>query len=508
MKRALILASLLPLSLAAQERERPNRPPGPGGRGGFGGVREERQLLDQFDKDNNERLDAAERKAAYEFVQKEPAQGRGGRRFGPRSRDENAGPIQPGPKLSPSGVKNYGDEPIYDPAVYRTFFLNFENEDWSKEMTAFYNSDVEMPATLIVDDKTYKDVGVHYRGASSFFSVAEGRKRSMNVDVDFVHEGQNVGGYSTFNLLNSHRDPTFVRTVLYYQIAREYLPAPKANLVRVVINGESWGSYVSAQQFNKDFIQENFGTTKGARWKVPGSPRGNGGLVYLGEDPATYKRLYEIKTKDDTKSWTDFIKLCRVLNTTAPDQLEKELSPLLDIDGVLKFLALENVFINSDGYWIRSSDYNIYQDPAGKFHIIPHDANETFGRPEGPGANREVAGSGFELHPLTGSDDDAKPLLSKLLAVPSLKQRYFGYVRHMAENWLDWERIRSIAESYQGLIAADIKTDHRKLDSTEAFEESLTQDAGRRVSLKSFVEERRAYLLGLPEVRNAPLPGN
>ena len=79
--------------------------------------------------------------------------------------------------------------------------------------------------------------------------------------------------------------------MLYLQAAREYVPAPKANYVRVVINGESWGVYPNAQQFNKEFINEWFKTTDGARWKVPGSPGGRGGLEYLGDDPAAYKRI-------------------------------------------------------------------------------------------------------------------------------------------------------------------------------------------------------------------------
>ncbi|GAB1487640.1 hypothetical protein MASR2M8_00800 [Opitutaceae bacterium] len=77
------------------------------------------------------------------------------------------------------------------------------------------------------------------------------------------------------------------------------------------------------------------------------------------------------------------IKLCRVLNQTKPDQLEAALSPLLDIDGALKFLALENVLIKSDGYWARASDCNLYQAKDGRFHLIPHDANETMSAPQG-----------------------------------------------------------------------------------------------------------------------------
>lgn len=365
----------------------PGGPGGPGGRGGPGGMmRQETKLLEKFDKNGDKRLDAAERKEAREFLQKEREAGRVGRSgFGRGRGNENQRPPEPGPKVSPGEVPTYPNAGLYDPKVLRTFFLTFDTPDWEKEMADFKNTDIEMTATLTVDGKTYRDVGVHFRGMSSFGAVGEGRKRSMNVAMDFVHNDQTLGGYRTLNLLNSHGDPTFLRAVLYYQIARDYIPAPKANFARVVINGESWGIYVNAQQFNREFTKEWFETTKGARWKVPGSPGGRGGLAYQGENVEDYKRLYEIKSKGDKKSWKDLIQLCKVLTETPIDRLEQELAPIFDIDGALKFLALENTLINNDGYWIRSSDYNIYQDPKGKFHLIPHDANETFLRPGGPG---------------------------------------------------------------------------------------------------------------------------
>ena len=129
----------------------------------------------------------------------------------------------------------------------------------------------------------------------------------------------------------------------------------KANYVRVVINGESWGVYVNQQQFNKDFTREFFGSSQGERWHVPGSPGGRGSLAYLGDEAAKYKGIYEIKSKDEPAAWNALINLCKVLNETPPDQIEKALGPLLDIDGALRFLALENALINTDGYWIRTS---------------------------------------------------------------------------------------------------------------------------------------------------------
>jgi spore coat protein CotH len=496
-------------------------PPPPFGGGGFPGGAE-RKLVAQFDKNGDKRLDAAERNAARAAL----TENTGFRGFGgPGRRGGPGGPMEPGspgPRLTPAAVTSYGNAPLYDLKTLRTIFLEFEDADWEQELAAFHNTDVEVPATVIVDGKTYKNVGVHFRGMSSFMMVPEGSKRSFNLSFDFADDQQHIGGYRTMNLLNSNGDPTFVRAVLYSEIARQYIPAPKMNYVRVAVNGESWGVYINAQQFNKDFTRDFFKSTKGARWKVPGSPGGRGGMEYLGDDPATYKRTYDIKTKDDPKAWADLITMFRVLNQTPPEKLEAALSPRLDIDGALKFLALEVALVNSDGYWARASDYSIYQDEKGMFHVLPHDFNEGlaeegggrgfpprggfggpggpppggFGGPGGPlpgGRGRGMFGrGGVDLDPLVGIDDSSKALRSKLLAVPALRERYLAYVRDIAQTWLDWQVLEPRVREYQSLIAEAVKADTRKLYSFEAFQNDV---AGSDRSLKTFVDRRQEFLL-------------
>ncbi|MCY2967708.1 MAG: CotH kinase family protein, partial [Planctomycetota bacterium] len=334
--------------------------------------------------DKNGWLDADERQAA----RKAQGEGRGqrGRRFGPPGGMGGRGeePVKPGPQVAKTDFKP-SDAPLYAPHVVRTIFIDFESNDWEAEMADFYRTDVDVPATITVDGKTYPQVGVQFRGMSSFGMVGAGHKRSMNLSMDLVNKDQRLLGYKTLNLLNAHEDSSFMHPVLYNQIAQHYLPTPKANFVKVVVNGESWGLYVNTQQFNKDFLAEYFPSSKGARWKVPGSPGGRGGLNYLGEDPAAYKGIYQIKSNDSEKSWKALANLCKVLNETPLDQLEAALDPILDIDGALWFLAMENVMINGDGYWVRASDYSIYLDEKHRFHILPHDTNETFGLPMGPG---------------------------------------------------------------------------------------------------------------------------
>ncbi len=229
-----------------------------------------RELVKQFDKDGDGKLNEAERAEARKSG---GGGGRGGFPGGGRmGRGANTEPPQPGQKLTPADVKNYPDQDLYDLATVRTLFFTFPNDDWEKELEAFNNTDVEVPATLLVDGKKYEGVGIHFRGMSSFGMVPTGYKRSFNVSIGFTDDKLKLYGYKTLNLLNAHEDPSFMSSVLYSHIARQYIPAPKANFVRVVINGESWGIYANVEQFNKDFLKENYASTQGTRWKVQAAP--------------------------------------------------------------------------------------------------------------------------------------------------------------------------------------------------------------------------------------------
>ena len=147
-----IAIAALPLAVVAQ-------------RGGFGPpMQQERKLLKQFDKNGDKRLDAAERKAAREWLAAQPATG-----FGRRGGPFGGGAAEPpaaGRKMTPADVKSYPGAPVYDPATLRTAFLQFENPDWEQELAAFNNTDVDVPAVVTIDGKAYKDVGVHFRGAA------------------------------------------------------------------------------------------------------------------------------------------------------------------------------------------------------------------------------------------------------------------------------------------------------------------------------------------------------
>jgi len=491
----LALATIgLTISLPAQPRDAPPW---------AAGLSKEDNVQERFDKNGDGWLNAAERKTARQTLAEEAAARPPTGLPVPRPGGE---PTGPGPRISPADVQPYPGKLAFDVETVRTFFLEFEDADWEKALTEFRFTDIDVPAKLTVDGNVLEQVGVHCRGASSFLFIAEGRKRSLNLKLDFVNKGQNFGGYRTFNLLNSNGDATMLKAVLYYQIAREYSAAPKANFVKLVINGEYWGVYVNTQQEDKDFVKEWWGTKGGTRWKAPGSPWAKAGLNYIGDNVDDYRKLYEMHSKEDPEAWAGLVHLCKVLTETPLVQLEKELTPIFDIDAALKFLALESAFINDDGYWVRASDYNLYRDKKGRFVIYPHDGNEAFY--DAPARLRGGAARGTDLDPFIGAEDPNKVLLSRLVAVPALRTRYLGYLKDMATTWLDWNRLGPIALKYQALIDDDVKADTRKLDSYEAFQTLVGKDMpgqrGSIMSIKTFADQRREFLLNYPDIKKLP----
>jgi len=481
------------------EKMRPNAAPdrssrGPGGMPPFGGrgrggPRPPEKLVKQFDTDNDGKLTGAERQTALEA--------RGGGNITLLNQETLRDGVENDVQTSLVSVPE-GSPSLYDAQTLRTLYLRFHHEDWSNQMSAFYRTDIEVPAELIVDGKVYSDVGVHFRGTSSYFTVRS-EKKSFNIAVDYGEDGQRLYGYKTLNLLNGHVDASFQREVLYNQIARDFMPAMKTNFVKLVINGENWGVYINLQQYNKDFLAEWFGTKGGVRWKI--GPGKGGALTYAGDDPATYQETYQLKTSNVEDPWTDLIALCKMLDETTPDaELIADLPSLLNIDQVLWQLAVSNVFMDDDGYIHKGGDYTLYQDVRGRFHLVPHDNNESFKFARAGG--RGGPGGGWSwgdikdgmLSPITHENNPERPLIKRLLSNPQWRARYLAHVRTVMDEWLTWEVLEPIIKEYQALIDTEVQQDDKKLYGYQEFATGVPGD------LKRFVNLRREYLKNHPEL--------
>lgn len=479
----------------------------------------------ELDVNRNGVLDEAEVEKAVQWVKDNPEiggrGGRGGRGpggprgFRPGGGEAEAPIIKPGVKVEPSEVAKYPDHGLYDTSVLRTLFLTIPVEDWEPRMAALKDADLEIGAKLEVDGKVFPQVGIRFRGNTSFRTVSDGKKRSININLDAVDKKADLYGYQTVELLNAHTDASFLRQATFNYVAGHLIPAPKTNFVHLVINGESWGIYTNVQQFNKDFLKEHFQTKKGIRLKVPANPRGGRSLSYLGDDLEVYRSNYEIKTSDDDESWKLFVGSLKQFNEAVEAGDFELADKYLDIDMALYYMALENLFIDNDGYWVRSSDFNIYVDTSGRIYTVLRDANETFKAPGGPGFSGGQ-NSRFGISPYHGEDEENKVLAYHLFKDKRMRARYAAHYRSIANQWLSWDAIEPVITKFHEMIKSVVLADTRKLYGNAAFlasidgesDEAATQGGpfGRSSdSFKKFIDERSISLIDFPELDASPI---
>ena len=455
-----------------------------------------KKLVKQFDKDKNRRLEGKEREAVIKFIEEDRKKNPPRRRGSRPAPESELKPRQ----IARGSVKHYPKNELYDVSVVRTIFLDFENPKWAADMALFYRTDVDEPAKVTVDGKEYPGVGVHFRGSSSYFSVANRKKKSLSISFDYTNRKQKLGGYKTVNLLSGHADPSFMRTVLFAHIVGQYIVMPKACFVHLVINGESWGIYLNDQQLNRDFIEQAFKTRKGDRWKIGPNFAGEAALAYQGAEVKDYQTKYELKSaSSNKKAWRGLIGLCKTLSESSPEELEKALPKILDIDHALWFLALDNVLMDGDGYHYRGSDYAIYRHPGGRFYPLFRDNNEAFNYGGGPGGfgregQRRRRARGAVMDPLALVDEERAPLSSKLLAVPKWRKQYLENCRTLFDTWVDWKKIAPIVAKWKAQIEPIVSKDDKSLYGYQAFLDAIGQGSGRAPGLEKFFTERREFL--------------
>ncbi|MDH7515455.1 MAG: CotH kinase family protein [Bacteroidota bacterium] len=389
---------------------------------------------------------------------------------------------------------------LYDPLVIWEFRLKFPQPDWRQLLAANAPLERDIPATLTVDGVTLDSVGVRYKGNSSF--NIPGEKKPFNITVDAFLPRRSLGGYTTFNLNNCFKDPTFVREMIAYRLAADYLPSVKAAYVKLFINDEYWGLYLNVQQPNKSFLRQWFASDEGNLYKC--DPRGD--LTWAGPDTARYRANYELKTEDAPDGYADLMRFIETLCTTPPDRFSEAVQTVLDVDAALWYLVFCNLLVNLDSYIGSGHNYYFYHNPAdGRFVFIPWDLNEVMGT-----FSQQLSLAERERLPVFyNMQAPNRPLISKLLTAPEFRERYLAHYRTMVREaftrpyWM--ERIRL----YQELIKADVAADTKKLYSMQAFFDNVEMNvqtgpggpvAGIIPGILSLLDNRNAYLATVPEL--------
>ncbi|OAV45697.1 CotH kinase family protein [Lewinella sp. 4G2] len=396
-------------------------------------------------------------------------------------------------RLLTAGGENNGG--FYEPDEVHTISLEFTEDNWWDILTQNYDSGTDLLATCIIDGERYDSVGVRFKGETSYRRNPS-EKKSFNITLDAVIDGQDVNGYNTFNLNCGWEDNSSMREVLYNNIGHNYYMSLKAGYANLEINGQNWGPYQNVQQFDSDYIREWYLSNDGTIWRATSSRRtrpgpGGGGrfgqgtstLNYNGPDSTDYLQDYVLRRTEQDDPWAGMIAAVDVLNNEPLATLEAALAPVLDIDKACWFLAHENVWADDDGYINKGgSDYFVYYEAeTGRLVPMEYDGNSVLG-------DRAILWG-----PLYREGEDDFPLIDRMLAVPAIRQRYLAHMRVILEDHFTEKNANSKIDAYTALLRDLVEADPKKFYSDAEWDEGIED-------LKSDVTERRNILLNSPEL--------
>lgn len=244
-------------------------------------------------------------------------------------------------------------------------------------------SEHEYPADFVFDNgnikDTIKNVGFRLRGNTSRFS----QKKSFKVSFNTFEKGRKYYGVEKLNLNGEHNDPSIVRTKLCCDLAKEMgIIAPRANHVKLFINGNYFGLYINVEHIDEEFVKSRFGNNDGNLYKCTYPSD----LNFKGTDPDVYKfdndgvRVYELKTNEETDDYSDLADFIYKINFTIASKFSCELDKIFNVNDYIKIMVFDVLTGNWDNHAYNKNNFYLYHNTStGKFEYILYDLDNTFG---------------------------------------------------------------------------------------------------------------------------------
>lgn len=386
---------------------------------------------------------------------------------------------------------------LYDLNNVTTIDITFTQNNWDQILDTYYanGNDERLLATVVINGESFDSVGIKYKGNSTY--NANNTKNPFNIKLDEIIN-QDYDNYQVLKLSTGDKDPSFVREVLGYEVARKYMDAPQSNYARVTVNGTYIGLYNSVESVNGDF-QERYLYANRNETRVKCNPvsvqNGGSSLEYLGANETSYYNFYEL---DSDSGWTDLVNLCNIVDN-APSLIED----FFDIDRAIWMLAYNNVLVNLDSY-TGPFKQNYYLIMARNDNMTPiiWDLNQNMGSfsmiNQGPGGNNIA-----QMDILLRENDASWPLLKLVLENDTYKRMYIAHCKTIYEENIANSLYFTRAQSMQNIFASALQSDGNAIFTYTQAQNNLTSSIGGSggpgpgqsyIGLKELFDDRSTYL--------------
>ncbi|MDR3632508.1 MAG: CotH kinase family protein [Isosphaeraceae bacterium] len=302
--------------------------------------------------------------------------------------------------------------------------------------------------------KTSRTVGLRYSGNASYMASAGGLKRSLKVDLNRF-DPNDFHGLRALELQAGALDPTKAREALAFALFREAgVPAPRTAFAQVTLTVPGrydkayLGLYTLVEPVDRVFLADRFRTDQGLLLR----PQGLRGVDFLGDDWDKYRGPYQSLAEPTPDQAKRLIAFARLIQQSDDRRFREEISSYLDTDKFLRFMAVQALVANADGFFTLAYNYSLFLDPGtNRFIFIPGDQELAF-------ANFLMMGSADQLMDMSLSRPygGENRLADRLLAIEDVRTSYRKIVEELSSTVFRKDRLLADSAAIEGATRAPL----------------------------------------------------
>jgi spore coat protein CotH len=372
---------------------------------------------------------------------------------------------------------------VFNSDVLHDVQLRVNARDWDA-LKRNFQLDTYYPAMFTWAGSTVRDVAIRSRGLGS----RNGVKPGLEIEFDRYRDGQRFAGLRSMILDNHWQDPSMMRERISMLLFRRLgWPAPREAYARLWVNDEYVGLYSMVEDINEEFLDHHFGAGQQGiaergylyeyHWQFHYT------FEHLGGKLDHYEEIFDPKIKDHqsmAELFGPIEDMIRIVNETTSD-FTRRVNDVLDLSGVMTFLAIDNYLADSDGFL---GDFGV-----NNFYLV---------RLNGPRIDRFVPwdkdnAMNFDpAHPILQRFDE-NVLARKAIAEPALRAHLLSeFLRSAdaADGWMEAEMTRQF-DRIRDAAFADRAKPYSNAQMTDAIEQLRRFARGRPAAVRAQVNGLR-----------------
>lgn len=345
---------------------------------------------------------------------------------------------------------------------------------------------IYIPCNIEFNGLNWYYVGIRYKGNSSLSAYSSGtNKLPFRLEFDEFKDdypevnGQTFYGFPALSMSSNYNDQSFLREKVACDLFREFgVPAPYSTFYEMYIDyGDGpvyFGLYTGLEVVFETMLEKQFDSETGNCYK----PEDEGAAFSeSGFNLSDFENKTNGGTGDsDIQSLYDYLQSDDRTDDTS--QYKTNLESVFDVQGFLKWLAVNTTIQNWDTYGRMTHNYYLYNDPADNLlKWIPWDNNEAFE------VGKQGGALSFEFSEISDSD---WPLVGYILSIPSYENDFKAHILDFTSSVFEANKMQAYYTELQTLIQTSVDnetSDYSFLNSSSDFTSAIS-------TLKSHVSTR------------------